>query len=252
MILLDTLARFRLRAESRRYYLGYLWWILEPVLYVVLFYIVFEVLLNNRQPDFLVFLMVGKIAFIWFSKSVTQAAGSLDLNRGLMAQLDLPKHLFPLSVLHEGLYRQGAAFAFLGVFLSLKGYAPNAQWWWLPALLLIQYLLITGVALIAALLVCLQRDFQVLVQLGMIFLLFMSGIFWDIRSIQDPVVQEWLLLLNPLAVLVDGYRQVLLQSAAPNADYLLLVLGEALILLVCGALCYRRLHFWISQRVISR
>ena len=252
IILLDTLARFRLRAETRRYYLGYLWWILEPLLYVAVFYIVFEKLLNARQPEFLVSLMVGKLTFIWFSKSVTHAATSLELNKGLMAQLDIPKHLFPLSVLHEGLYRQSAVFAFLGVFLVVEGHTPNALWWWLLALFVIQYLLIVGVALIAALLVCVQRDFQVLVQLGMVFLLFMSGIFWDIRSIQDPVVQDWLLRLNPMAVLVDAYRQVLLWNEVPSASYLTWVLAEALALLALGALCYRRLHFWINERVITR
>ena len=101
----DTLARFQLTAEARRFALGYLWWFLEPMLYIGVFYLVFHQLLGDRQPDFLVFLAVGKLAFIWFSKSVNQAAGSLLNSNGLIAQLNLPKHLFPLSVVQEGVYR---------------------------------------------------------------------------------------------------------------------------------------------------
>ena len=66
MTLIDTLARLHLKGEARRYALGYLWWIVEPMLYVAVFYLVFEKLLQSRQPDFLYFLMVGKLVFIWF------------------------------------------------------------------------------------------------------------------------------------------------------------------------------------------
>ena len=68
--LADTMARMSLRAEASRYFLGYIWWILEPMLWVAVFYVVFEVLLQAGRADFLVFLMCGKLAFIWFSKSV--------------------------------------------------------------------------------------------------------------------------------------------------------------------------------------
>ena len=65
--LVDTMARMSLRAEASRYFLGYIWWILEPMLWVSVSYVVFEVLLQTGRADFLVFLMCGKLAFLWFS-----------------------------------------------------------------------------------------------------------------------------------------------------------------------------------------
>ena len=65
--LVDTIARLSLKAEARRYYFGFWWWVIEPLLYVAVFYIVFEQLLGTRTPDFLMFLIVGKFTFIWFS-----------------------------------------------------------------------------------------------------------------------------------------------------------------------------------------
>ncbi|MEQ8515100.1 MAG: ABC transporter, partial [Chromatocurvus sp.] len=66
---MDTLSRMALRADASRFFLGYIWWVLEPLLYVAVFYVVFVLILQNRQENFLVFLMCGKLAFIWFSKS---------------------------------------------------------------------------------------------------------------------------------------------------------------------------------------
>ena len=250
--LVDTLARFQLTAEARRFALGYVWWFLEPMLYVGVFYLVFDQLLGTRQPDFLVFLAVGKLTFIWFSKSVNQAAQSLLTSAGLIAQVNLPKHLFALSVIQEGVYRQSAVFVFLLVFLLLAGYTPQLSWFWLLPLILLQYLLITGCGLLAALLVCWRRDFQMLIQLGMVFLLFMSGVFWDVQSIQNTELLKWLSICNPMLVLLSAYREVLMAGQAPDIAELLWVLLESLVIVIVALWLYRRLNYWLAQRALTQ
>ena len=250
--LVDTLARFHLKGESRQYFLGYLWWVLEPLLYVGVFYLVFEILLDSGQPDFLYFLMVGKLTFIWFSKSVNQASSSLETNKGLMAQTNLRKELFPLAVIHQGFYRQFVVFIFLIGFLVMGGYAPSAVWLWLIPLALLQAMLIAACGLLGALLVSFKRDFLLLIQLGMVFLLFMSGIFWDLNVIADTRLRDGLLVLNPLANLIDCYRQVLMFGAAPKVMRLAWAFGESLLLLIIVCAAYRRLQFWIARQVITR
>lgn len=250
--LIDTLARFHLKAEARRFGLGYFWWILEPMLYVGVFYLVFVLFLGNRQPDFLIFLAVGKLSFIWFSKSVNQAALSLVNSREVMGQTNLPKHLFPVAVMHEGVYRQAAVFAFLLVLVMALGYAPTLAWVWLIPLVVTQYLLILACGLGAAVLVCLQRDFQMLIQLGMVFLLFMSGVFWDINTLSNATAVFWLETLNPLAVLLDSYRQILLSGRAPDSGQLALIAFQSSALIGMMMWLYRRLHFWLAERAIAQ
>ena len=252
MILVDTFARLQLKGESRQYWLGYFWWILEPMLYVGVFYLVFEKLLQTRQPDFLYFLMVGKLVFIWFSKSINQSANALRANVGLIAQTNLRKEILPLAIVHQGFYRQLVVLGFLLGFLMLSGVGVSAVWWWLIPLVVCQALLITACGLFAALLVCFQQDFRLLIQLGTLFLLFMSGVFWDLNAIADDTLREGLIALNPLATLIDAYRQVLLLGVAPDMTRLLRVLLEATVLLIAAVFAYQRLQFWIARQVISR
>ena len=252
LTLVDTMARFHLKGEARQYFLGYLWWVLEPLLYVAVFYIVFEKLLQNRQPDFLYFLVVGKLSFIWFSKSVNQASNSLVMNKGLIAQVYIRKELLPMAVIQQGFYRQVVVFAFLLILLLAGGYSPTSTWLWLFPLALIQALLVTGCGMLAALLVCLQQDFRFVVQMGTLFLLFMSGVFWDINAIADETARQWLLLLNPLAALIDAYRQVLMLGAEPNLPILVWALFEAVVLMGLAIWLYGRLQFWIARSVVAR
>ena len=100
--LVDIQARMALKADASQYFLGYIWWLLEPLLFVAVFYLVFSV-----------FLMCGKLPFVWFSKSVTQASNGIIANTGLIGKIDTPKSLFTMAIIQQGLYKQSTVFALL-------------------------------------------------------------------------------------------------------------------------------------------
>ncbi len=246
------MARMSLKADASRYFLGYIWWVLEPLLYVAVFYVVFELILQNRQENFLVFLMVGKLAFIWFSKSINQASRSIVVAQGLIAKIDIPKVLFPLATIHEGLYKQASVFVLLFIVLWMNGFAVNASWLWLPPLMLVSYLMIVAASLIGAFLVCLAFDFSMFISLGMIFLMFTSGVFWDVRSLTDPAMIQTVLTLNPLAFVLDAYRQVLMSGMAPAVGHLMLIgVGSVAVILAMLRVMQRRGQFLALKAITA-
>ena len=76
------MAIMALRADASKYFLGYIWWILEPLLFVGISYVVFSVILASRTEDFLVFLMCGKLAFICSPSPCLRRRAALWLPRG--------------------------------------------------------------------------------------------------------------------------------------------------------------------------
>jgi lipopolysaccharide transport system permease protein len=249
--LMDTMARMALRADATRYFFGYLWWLLEPLLYVAVFYVVFNLILDARRADFLVLLMCGKLAFIWFSKSVNQASSSIVANKGLIGRINITKTLFPLAVIQEGLYRQSAVFAFLIGFLIFSGYSASWAWFYLLPVILVNYLMIVACALVGACLVCIVRDFNMFISLGMTFLLFTSGVFWDVRELGDPQKTEMVLALNPLAFMLDAYRQVLMHATAPDWMHLLQIAAGAIVVLAIMVILIRRFGQYLALRALS-
>jgi lipopolysaccharide transport system permease protein len=87
-------------------------------------------------------------------------------------------------------------------------------------LILVNYMVIVACGLIAAALVCVVRDFSMVINLAIIFLMFTSGIFWDVRALEDPRMTELVLMFNPLAFILDGYRQILMNGVAPDMLHL--------------------------------
>ena len=240
-----------LRADASRMYLGYLWWVVEPLLYVGVFYLVFGVILDSGRADFLLFLACGKLPFMWFSGSVNTASNSMLAARGLIGQTRLPKALFPMAKIQEGLYRQSAVFLFLIAFVLAWGIEPTWNWLWLLPLMLTQYLVIVPCAILGSLLVCVAQDFMRVIGLGTIFMLFVSGIFWDVRAIPDVETQQLIFTVNPIAFLLDGYRQVLMYGQAPDGVHLFWIAFFGLVASKLALVLVSRLEQWVAMRVLS-
>lgn len=223
--------RLNLKSEASRSYLNYAWWLLEPALHVTVFYFVFDVMLDRGGTDFVVFLLCAQIPFLWFSKSVSNAAGSIIGGRGLIAQMAIPKPFFPLLVVGQDIAKQLVVFACLLLFLAAMGFPPSSTWLLLPILMLTQVVLISGFALLAAAITPFIPDFRFLINTGMTMLMFASGIFYDYRIVLKEAHKQ-IFLLNPLAALIEAYRDILMRQAVPDWQSLTWVLGAGMLLLL--------------------
>lgn len=251
--LIDIQARMLLKADASKFVLGYLWWFLEPLLWVGVFFVVFNLILDSKRGgvDFIVFLGCGKFAFIWFSKTVNQASNSIVGNQSLVSKINIPKSIFPMSAVQESLYRQAAVYTLLLVLLMLLGYSATLTWLWLIPLWLVYYLLIVACSFMGAFLVCMVRDFSKFIPLAMTFLLFTSGIFWDVREIGNPEKIELMLAINPLCFILDAHRQILLQNTPPDGSHLL-ILGAVAGALALGMIgLMRKYSQYLALRVLT-
>lgn len=206
---------FTLKAEAAKSYLSYSWWVLEPMLHVSVFYLVFGILFDRGGENFVVFLLCGQIPFLWFSRSVTNASNSIVAGRGLIQQMAIPKPFFPALVVGQDCVKQGVVFLCLFVFVSLAGFPPGFIWMALPVIILVQILLVMAFALITAAITPFVPDFRFIVNTGMTMLMFSSGIFYDYRQMVLEEHQQ-LFFLNPMVRLIEAYRDVLLRHVAPD------------------------------------
>jgi lipopolysaccharide transport system permease protein len=212
--LIWTKAIFNLRSEVHRNYLSYGWWILEPLLHMIVYYVVFGMLLKRGGDNFPVFLLTGLIPWMWFMKSVGGSSNSIITGHNLMMQVGLPTIVFPAVSLVQATLKQIPIFILLFGFLLLQGYMPGAHWWALLLVILVQALLIIVFSFTVAAVIPFIRDLAYLVPTGLMFLMFLSGVFYDYRMISA----EWqeLFLLNPVAFLLKCYREILIDGIPPD------------------------------------
>ena len=148
-------------------------------------------------------------------------------------------------------YRQLAVFTFLIATLLFNGYSPSITWVYMVPILAVNYLMILALSMLAAAIVTVVRDFNPLISLGMIFMMFTSGIFWDVRSLNDPAKTELLLNLNPLAFVLDAYRQVLMYNTPPDMFHLLSIGAGFGALLCLAVLLLRRTGQFLALKALT-
>jgi lipopolysaccharide transport system permease protein len=224
--------RFNLRSEAAQSYLSYAWWILEPLLQMSVFYIVFDILLHRGTKDFVAFLLCGIIPWLWFLKSVSQSGNSITGGKGLISQTYLPKSFFPLVVIGEALVKQVFAFVLLFVFLFIYDYFPSVMWFWLIPIVISQLMLIIAVSFVVAFIVPFARDLQYLIRALLKMMMFCSGIFYSYKDVFIPEHREYF-LMNPMANLIVSYRNVLMDGTAPLTGSLVVIaLVSAIVILL--------------------
>ena len=227
-----------LRTEMARRFLGFLWWIIEPVMYMATFYVVFGLALRQGGPDYVPFLLSGMIAWKWFDGSVRQAGSSLAMNAGLVQQVYVPKYLFPLIQILSNTFKFLIVLILLLVFLLATGKKPGLTWLAIIPVFLTQLIFIIAIGFLLAAVIPFVQDLKQVVDNLLMLMMFMSGIFFNAEHIPDSM--RFAFELNPMAVLIGAYRAILLDGQWPNWGHLGYSLLVSLPLLLIAGMIFRR------------
>lgn len=203
-----------LRAESEKYYASYLWWILEPLLQMCTYYVVFGLLFRRGTQDYVPFLLVGLVTWRWFTAIVNEGAASISNSHHLIGQVYLPKFIFPTVCVLTQTFKFVVVFLVLLVFLWIYGFPLTYHYVALPILFAVQLCVVVGVTYCVASLFPFLPDIRLLVDTGLMLLFFVSGIFFSGASI--PEEYQTAFYLNPMATLLEGYRNILMYQTWPD------------------------------------
>ena len=204
-----------IKSEASRAYIGFAWWFIEPILYMGAFYLLFGTGLRYGGEHFVYFLLCGLLPWKWFASTLSNGSQALPANIGLIYQVYLPKYIFPLVTVTVNTAKFLLVLPLLLLFLHLSGFAAGASWLALPALIVCQFLLIAASTALLSGIIPYLPDLRYVIDNGLLLMMFLSGVFFDLNAFDGLL--GMLLRLNPVAVLLDGYRTILIDGAWPTA-----------------------------------
>lgn len=223
--------RARLISETINNHLGILWLALEPLLRMIVYYVVFVYLMKSRTENFVAFLLIGIMSMMWFTKTVIQGGHSIKGAGGLLRQCYMPKTIFPTIMALSRLVEFLCVILVLMAYFAVTG-SVHYSWVALPVVILSQFIINFGVSLLASAFIPLMPDLSILINSAMTALFFLSGVFFEVQ----PTSPHYdLFMLNPLAKLLEQYRWVLLHGKWPDWTALLIINGVGLIIIGIAA-----------------
>ncbi len=242
-----------LKAGHRDKLLGHVWCLLDPLLFIGVYYLVFGVLFQQRAQgkpgSFLIYLVIGVLAWRFFEGTINQSTLSVRGHRGLIHAVSFPKAVVPISISLSRLYDFLWGLVAFGLILLVVGTTWSLQLLWVPVLILVQLCFVLGGAFIIAYLGAFYADTSNIVSAGMRFWFYCSPIFYYATTQPDGTPgmipakytqYELYYRLNPMASLLECYRSVIVYGMAPELWQLLYVIVLAVVMLVVGFIVFTR------------
>ncbi len=220
--------------------IGFLWIILQPLIQMVIFYVILGVFIKVRtEVPYHLFFLSAFVVWQFFSQVVIYSTNSLVGNIGIIIKSYFPRLALPLASVAGLLVDFGVSILILLIFLMINGNFPiTLRYLLLPFLLVIITIFSSGVGLLFGALTVVFRDMRNLMSYLLTIWMYVTPIMYP-RSVV-PEKYQILLYLNPLTSIVESFQWIFLhQGNLPRTSYLIISLVVALFIWFSGAIAFR-------------
>jgi lipopolysaccharide transport system permease protein len=226
--LIWTLAYRDLLARYKGSALGFVWTILNPLLLMLTYSVVFKHLSRFTVPDYPLYVLLGVLVWQALSGSISESAYAIQSAGGLVTKTPLPPEIIPVKVVVSQLLNFSLAFLVYIAFAVLMYQRVNFFILFAPVVFLIMFLFSIFSAVIVSLVSVLFRDVQNLIGNILTILFFSTPVVYSYSTLPEKF--QTLLLLHPLAQIVRLTSSLIFWGEWPDAGCVLSI-GAFLILL---------------------
>ena len=193
--------------------LGWAWAIIKPAVLIFVLWFAFDLGLRlNKGSDngypFVLWLVAGLIPWFYMDEMFMQGANALRAYNYLVTKMRFPIATIPTFVGISKLYVHMFLVALTILFFLGYGFKPDIYLLQLPIYMVCMYLFFLAWAQFASMLTCMSKDFYNLVGAATQALFWLSGILYDVKTMDVPHALKTFLLFNPISFISNGYRNI--------------------------------------------
>lgn len=220
-------AKAELKSEVADSYLNWLWWIIEPICFMLIYSFVFGFIFKSDTPYFSAFIFIGLTMWDFFNRMINGSVKLIINNRDLVTKVYIPKYILLLSKSFTYLFKMGISLIMTFILIFIQGVELSYTMIFIIPIIMVLYVLSFGIGMILMHFGVTLNDLANLTNIGLRMIFYLSGVFYNITKRLDGVLLFLLLRCNPIAFLMNEGRKVLLQGSLPSFEGLLvwLIIG---------------------------
>jgi len=244
-----------LKVRYKQTLLGASWAILQPVLSMIVFTLIFGGvgrMAEDLDVPYPIFSYTALLPWGLFSKALTDAGRSLVMNRNMITKIYFPRLAIPLASVFSGLVDFAIQFVvliFLMFYFQTTGTVTNAAWT-LPLFLLLALVTALGIGLWLSALNVIYRDVGYTLPFLTQLWFFITPIVYPLsKAVERYPSWQWLFAINPMTGVVEGFRWALLGLEKPDFGLMAISSVIAILLLISGLFYFRRMERTFADTV---
>ncbi len=238
--LLKTNIKKEIRGKYKGSWLGVIWTFLNPLLMLAVYAFVFPYILRVNVENYTIFMIVALIPWNFFTIAVQTGTSCVNINGNILKKVYFPREIIPLSVTISQLINFLITCLIMAIFILVSGVGFSWHLLLFPLLVFIQFILILGINFILSAVTVFVNDVAHFVQVAMTMGFYATPIVYLPQMLPDKF--QWAMKVNPMAVLVEGYRSVLYYHEIPDMNWLLIWAGLSFLILVIGYIIFKKLE----------
>lgn len=223
-----------LKSEIANSHLSWLWWILDPLLFMLVYTFVALVVFGKGEKYFPIYVFIGLSAWKFFEKTVKQSVTLVSANRGIVLKVYIPKFLLIFVKMFANGFKMMISFVLVVVMFAIYRVPLSFNIFYFIPLLLVLTLFTFGASCILLHFGVFVEDLSNVINVLLKLVFYMTGIFYSITKRVPEPYNIILVKCNPVAFIIDGMRECMLYQKTPDLAVLGIWFVISLILAVIG------------------
>ncbi|MCD8562239.1 MAG: ABC transporter permease [Bacilli bacterium] len=227
-------AKSELKSEVAGSYLNWLWWILDPLAFMMIYTFIVTIVFRSNEQYFPVFVLIGLTTWNFFNSLITSSVKIVNNNRNIVSKIYLPKYILIISKSFVLLFKMSISFAL--IILMMVVMQIPFSWTILQFLpiLIVLYVITFGISSILLHFGIFVEDLANLMNIVLKLMFYLSGIFYSIGTRLPVPYNSYFLNFNPAALVIDSFRKILINGSNPDYLWLFVWLIIGLLLTMIG------------------
>ena len=227
-------ASAELKSEISGSYLNWLWWVIEPLCFMLIYTFIFTVVFKSYEKFFPVFVFLGLTCWEFFNRMMIGSVGLISQNRELVSKVYVPKYILLLAKSFTYLFKLFISFMVCIVLMIFLNVPFSLNIFFVILILPVFYLISFGLGCILMHYGVFIEDLKKVTMILLRLVFYLSGVFYNINSRLSGTLKYLLLRCNPIAFCINELRKVMIYCHMPSFKGLMIWYVISVIICIVG------------------
>lgn len=223
-------ARSRLKAEVANSYLSWIWWVLEPFCFMLIYTVIFGYIFESGEQYFPIYIFIGNTMWAFFSKTIISSVTMIRGNETIIAKVYLPKYILVITEMMVNGFKMLVSFGLTAIMMVVFWVPISFRILWVVPVMIVFFLITFGIATLLMHCGVYIDDLSHVMNIVLNIMMYFTGIFFSIENrIQEPFASI-LGVGNPVAFLLTSTRKAVMYNQTPQVMILIVWFVIAIVL----------------------
>lgn len=241
------LVRREIRGRYKGSILGFFWTFLNPLLQFIVYAVVFSTIMRMNIEQFYIYLFIAFVPWFFLATAIPQGAVCIQAQSNLVQKIYFPRMVLPISTVFTAFVNMLLSELVVFVVLVLSGFGISYHIIALPVVWFIQLLFVLGIVLIVSALTVYIRDLAHILDIVVMAWFYATPIVYPPEML--PTQFLWLMQINPMYGIIDGYRKILYYKCWPDFSLMIMACILGLITIAVGIVVFQRLQRGFAEEL---